>query len=78
MSEKGWQEFLAAEDVEPWVVLRGGATTVVRTESFAAAAGLAEAIVQITSLEGSGTLLTIADKRLTVRLTRDHWQLERL
>lgn len=77
MSEKGWQEFLAAESVDDWVVLHGGATTVFRTESLGAAVRLAESIAQIPGLDGSGTLLTIADTRLTVRLTRDLWQLER-
>ena len=76
MSEQGWQEFLTADDVEDWVVLHGGAATVFRTETLAEAAGLAGAIAQVPGLEGSGTLLTIADTRLTVRLTRDLWQLE--
>ncbi|HEX5671737.1 MAG TPA: hypothetical protein VFY46_03350, partial [Acidimicrobiia bacterium] len=76
MSERGWQEFLAAEGVDDWVVLHGGATTVFRTESLQATVALAAAIARVTGLEGSGTLLTIADKRLTVRLTRDLWQLE--
>jgi 4a-hydroxytetrahydrobiopterin dehydratase len=76
MSEQGWQEFLAAEGADDWVVLHGGATTVFRTESLGATVALAEAIAQVTGLDGSGTLMTIADKRLTVRLTRDLWQLE--
>lgn len=76
MSEKGWQEFLAAEGVDDWVVLHGGATTVFRAESLEAAVDLAAAIAQIAGLDGSGTLLTMADNRLTVRLTRDLWQLE--
>jgi 4a-hydroxytetrahydrobiopterin dehydratase len=37
---------------------------------------LAEAVAQVPGLAGSGTVLTIADSRLTVRLTRDIWQLE--
>jgi 4a-hydroxytetrahydrobiopterin dehydratase len=76
MSEQGWQEFLAAEEVDDWVVLHGGATTVFRTDSLRATVGLAEAIAEVPGLDGSGTLMTIADKRLTVRLTRDLWQLE--
>ena len=31
---------------------------------------------QVPGLEGSGALLTIGDGRLTVRLSRDLWQLE--
>jgi 4a-hydroxytetrahydrobiopterin dehydratase len=34
------------------------------------------AVAGIADLEGSGALLTIADAHLTIRLTRDMWQLE--
>lgn len=77
MSEQGWQEFLSAEGVDDWVVLHGGATAVFRVRSLGESARLAEAIVKIPGLEGSGILLTIGDGFLTVRLTRDLWQLER-
>lgn len=76
MSEQGWQEFLAADGVDDWVVLHGGATAVFRAGSLGEAARLAEAVAQVAGFEGSGALLTIADGRLTVRLTRDMWQLE--
>jgi 4a-hydroxytetrahydrobiopterin dehydratase len=76
MSEQGWKDFLAAEGLEDWVVLHGGATAVFRVGSLAEAARLAEAVAEVPGFEGSGALLTIADKRLTVRLTRDLWQLE--
>ncbi|RPH36543.1 MAG: hypothetical protein EHM90_01730, partial [Chloroflexi bacterium] len=76
MSEQGWREFLAAEGVEDWVVLHGGATAVFRVGSVQEAARLAEAMAGIPELEGSGALLTIADGGLTVRLSRDLWQLE--
>lgn len=33
MSERGWREFLAAEGVDDWVVLHGGATAVFRVQS---------------------------------------------
>ena len=78
MSEQGWKAFLAAEGVDDWVVLHGGATAVFRVGSLGEAAGLAEAIAQVPGLEDSGALLTIAADRLTVRLTRDVWQLEPL
>jgi len=78
MSEQGWQEFLAAEDVADWVVLHGGAMAVFRVPSLVEAARLAEAVAHVSGLEGAGALLTIADDQLTVRLTRDIWQLERL
>ena len=76
MSEQGWRNFLAAEGVEDWVVLHGGATAVFRVGSLDEAARLAGAIAAIPGLAESGALLTIADRGLTVRLTRDLWRLE--
>jgi 4a-hydroxytetrahydrobiopterin dehydratase len=76
VSEQGWREFLAAEGVDDWVVLHGGATAVFRVGSVREAARLAEAIARVDGVEGSETLLTIGDGRLTVRLTRDLWRLE--
>lgn len=76
MSEQGWQGFLAAEGVDDWVVLHGGAMAVFRTGSLGEAARLAEAVAHVAGFEGSEALLTIADARLTVRLTRDMWKLE--
>ena len=76
MSEQGWKAFLAAEGLDDWVVLHGGATAVFRVGSLDEAARLAEAIAQVPGLEESGALLTISADGLTVRLTRDLWQLE--
>jgi 4a-hydroxytetrahydrobiopterin dehydratase len=76
MSEQGWHDFLVAEGVEDWVVLHGGATAVFRVGSLGEAARLGEVVAEIPGLEGSGVLLTMADSSLTVRLTRDLWQLE--
>ena len=76
MSEEGWRGFLAAEGLDDWVVLHGGATAAFRVGSVREAARLAEAVASVPGLEGSGALLTIADARLTVRLSRDLWQLE--
>jgi 4a-hydroxytetrahydrobiopterin dehydratase len=76
VSEQGWKEFLAAEGVEDWVVLHGGATAVFRVGSLGEAAHLAEAVAKTPGLAGRGILLTVADDRLTVRLSRDLWQLE--
>jgi len=75
VSEQGWRSFLGA-DLDDWVVLHGGATAAFRVGSVRQAARLAEAVAAIPDLEGSGALLTIADDRLTVRLTRDLWGLE--
>ena len=76
MSERGWQGFLAADGVDDWVVLHGGAVAVFRAASLAEAVELAAAIGEFARFEGSGALLTIADAQLTVRLTRDLWMLE--
>ena len=76
LSREGWQAFLAAEGLEDWVVLHGGATAVFKVGSINDAARLAQAIVEIDGFGGSGALLTIVDASLTVRLTRDIWQLE--
>lgn len=75
MSEAGWREFLAADGVEDWVVLHGGATATFRVGSLTEASQLAQAVANVPGLE-RGALLTAASDRLTVRLTRDVWQLE--
>jgi 4a-hydroxytetrahydrobiopterin dehydratase len=76
MSEEGWREFLAADGVEDWVVLHGGATAVYRCPSLAVAARLAVAVAEVPGVAGAGVLMTLADGRLTVRLSRDLWALE--
>ena len=76
MSEHGWRGFLAADGVDDWVVLHGGATAVFRAGSVQEAVRLVQAVAKVPSFQGSGALLTIADGRLTVRLSRDLWQLE--
>jgi 4a-hydroxytetrahydrobiopterin dehydratase len=76
MSEQGWRDFLVADGADDWVVLHGGATAVFRVGSLSEAVHLAEAVAKVPGLSGSGALLTIADASLTVRLSRDLWQLE--
>jgi 4a-hydroxytetrahydrobiopterin dehydratase len=76
MSERGWHEFLAAAGVDDWVVLHGGATAVFRVGSLGEAARMADAVAKAPGVAGAGVLLTLADDRLTVRLTRDLWTLE--
>jgi 4a-hydroxytetrahydrobiopterin dehydratase len=76
MSEHGWQRFLAAEGVDDWVVLHGGATAVFRVPSLVEAAQLAEAVARVPGLQGSGVLLTIADDCLAVRLSRGVFRLD--
>jgi 4a-hydroxytetrahydrobiopterin dehydratase len=75
MSEEGWQGFHAADGLDDWVVLHGGATAVFTVGSLQEAARLAEAVARIPEVE-PGTLMSLASDRLTVRLTRDVWQLE--
>jgi len=77
MSEQGWRAFLEADGVEDWVVLHGGPTAVFRIDTLAAAAELAEGIAAIPGLEGTRAQLTIVTGRLTVRLTRELWGIER-
>ncbi len=76
MGEQGYREFLAAEGIDDWVLLHGGATAVFRVGSLSEAARLAGAVANIPGLENTGVLLTVGDGFLTVRLTRDLWQLE--
>ena len=76
MTEKNWQAFLAAEGVDDWVVVHGGATAVFRVGSLSEAARLAEAIAKAPGIAGAGMLLTLTDTRVTVRLSRDLWNLE--
>lgn len=76
MSEQGWRAFLSADGVDDWVVLHGGATAVFRVQSLDAAIRLADSIGSATGIAGAGVLLTLADARVTIRLTRDLWALE--
>ena len=69
MSEQGWKAFVAAENLEDWVVLHGGPTAVYRVASLAAGAQLAEAIAGVAGL-GPRTTIALTATALTVRLTR--------
>lgn len=73
MSEQDWREFLQADGVEDWVVLHGGPATFFRTKTMGEAAALAQAVTEVPCFAGSGSLLTIGDIGLTVRLARDLW-----
>ncbi|MCC7053220.1 MAG: hypothetical protein IT355_08110 [Gemmatimonadaceae bacterium] len=76
MSETGWREFLAADGVDDWAVLHGGATATFRVPSLRDAVRVADAISNAAGVAGAGILLTLADERVTIRLTRDLWALE--
>ncbi len=71
MSDQGWKEFLATEDLADWVVLHGGPTAVFRTDSLTAAAELAQAIAQLPGLNGTPAHMSLVSKSLTIRLTRE-------
>lgn len=75
MNEADRHGFLAADGVDDWVVLHGGATAVFRVGTLVEAARLAQAIAEVPGLDGSGVLLTIADAALSIRLSRDVLQL---
>lgn len=75
MSEEGWREFLTADGVGDWAVLHGGATAVFRVQSLGEAARLAYGIANTPGISSAGVLLTLADERVTIRLTRDLWAL---
>ncbi|MGC5171745.1 VOC family protein [Microbacterium sp. DT81.1] len=75
MSELGWRAFLAADDLQDWVILHGGPTAVFTRPSLRQAAQLAAAIAELPALEPR-TLLTVAADRLTVKLTREIWGTE--
>jgi len=76
MSEHGWRAFLAADGVDDWVVLHGGAVAVYVLPSLAAAARVAAAVAEVPGLEESGALMTLTGDQLTVRLTRGVFRLE--
>lgn len=75
MSEQGWRDFLAADGVDDWVVLHGGAAAVFEVDSLAEAVALAGAVAAVVA-EEPAALITVSARRLSVRLTRDVWDLE--
>ena len=76
MTEDGWRDFLAADGLDDWAVLHGGAVAVFTCGSLGEAARLADAVVAVPGMAGAGAVLTLGDDRLSVRLTRDVWALE--
>ena len=74
MSEQGWRRFLAAEGVDDWVVLHGGAVAVFRVGSLAESAQLAVAVAEVEGADG--VLVTLARDRVAVRLSRGVFRLE--
>lgn len=75
MSEPGWREFVAADDIDDWVVLHGGPTAVFRVASLVDSARLAAAVAEVPGLEAR-TMLTVSADFLTVKLTREMWGTE--
>jgi 4a-hydroxytetrahydrobiopterin dehydratase len=75
MSAEGRIEFLRSDGVADWVVLHGGAAAVFRTGSFVDAARLASAVAEVPGLGDTNAVLTVSGTNLSVRLTRDMWNL---
>jgi 4a-hydroxytetrahydrobiopterin dehydratase len=76
MSEQDWRAFLAADGLKDWVVLHGGPTAVYKTKTFAAAANFCQALAQLSGLDGTNAQINIVSNRVTVRLTREVWNIE--
>jgi 4a-hydroxytetrahydrobiopterin dehydratase len=76
MSEQGWKAFLAAEDLTDWVVLHGGPTAVFKTKTFAEAANFLQALAQLSEINVTKTQVNVVSERVTVRLTREVWNIE--
>lgn len=76
MSEDGWKAFIAADSLDDWVVLHGGATAFFALGSLVEAAHFAGAIAALPMVAGTDTLISVSDAGTSVRLTRDVWQLE--
>lgn len=76
MSEAGWRRFLAADGVDDWAVLHGGAAAVFRTEGLAGGAALAARIAAVAPETAPQLAITLTERSLAVRLTRDLWMLE--
>ena len=76
MSEKDWHDFLSAEGLDDWVVLHGGPTAVFQTSDIQHAAKLAGAIAELPGMDGEWAHISIVAKRLTVRLTREIWNID--
>ncbi len=77
MSEQGWKDFLTVDGLSDWVVLHGGAVAYYHVSTIGDAAHFAEAIAQIPELAGQRVLISFSDTNVSVRITRDIWQLER-
>jgi 4a-hydroxytetrahydrobiopterin dehydratase len=75
MSEQGWKQFLGSQDVDDWVVLHGGPKAVFKVSSLENSARLAMAIAAA-PLSHCELLITISKTSLSVRITRDIWQIE--
>lgn len=78
MSKQSWLAFLAAEGLEDWVVLHGGATAAFRVSAAEAGGRLIQAIAGIDGFEDAGAILSLSGNLVTVRLTRGVYRIEDL
>jgi 4a-hydroxytetrahydrobiopterin dehydratase len=74
MSEQSWKAFLGAEGLNDWVVLHGGPVVAFRMPSLSDSIFLIQAFVEA-ALICPEAVLTITPTRVTIRLTRDIWQI---
>ena len=75
MSEQGWRGFLAAEGLDDWVVLHGGAIAVYVVASLPGAARLAAAVAEVPGIERH-VRITMSGDCLGVRLGDGVFRLE--
>ena len=76
MSEVGWRRFLAADGRGDWAVLHGGAAAVFRIDGLVAGAALAARIAEVAPESAPQLAITLTERSVGVRLTRDLWMLE--
>ena len=76
MSEAGWREFLSAEKLEDWVVLHGGPTAVFVTKDLSQSISLASSVSELPGIDEQNVHFSIVSNQLTVRLTREIWNIE--
>lgn len=76
MNDQHRADFLLADGLDDWVVLHGGPTAVYLTKAMSHAAQLAQAVAELPGFDQETSQLSIVSNRLTVRLTREVWNIK--
>jgi 4a-hydroxytetrahydrobiopterin dehydratase len=76
VSDAGWKAFLAADGLDDWAVVHGGATAVFDAGTIDAAATFAATVARIDGFGDSGAVITLTGRRVGVRLTRAQREIE--